>query len=267
MKKEQRWASSFSSNFSFEDEAPPHEVMFAGYPDFLTDFGDETDPCEAFAMNLEHFKDILLWADQHPPNFPKSLYSRPVYLCIVFESNAQADAFARDAGICPDIRYIEWAGEYFAEIFGIDLKKGIMNKAKARKPAPKLGPVINFDSSAYNFTDPRKKPKKEISEKLSSLRNDEKNLAKYLEWTAEGSAYNILCFKTQADKDNTLKALGLEAVYDGRFVWCHDVAKAVGVELIPCPFKEKGMYQGREKRLEEMVITPEELAMYRKKKK
>ncbi len=62
-----------------------------------------------------------------------------------------------------------------------------------------------------------------------------------------------LGFRSEDEKQNLLKALGLSLECDDRFLWCYDLAKVLNVELIPCPYKNKNAYAGSEKGLEGMV--------------
>lgn len=243
-----------SSDFSFDNRPRTFEQIFHGYPSFDPDHGEEKHPSKLVSITLEHIKDICLFSDRHPPDFPASLASRNVYFNIVFESQDQFQRFISYYGLEKyGVYYI--MAEDFAKRIGIDMASGVINNQDERHKNGKV--VTNFTSSYFNFSHPHKAPHKEISEKLKSIREDEKKVANYLDWIGTSGGAITICFKNEKDKANTLKALGLEAEYGGKYVWCHDVARALGIELLPCEFKEKE-YTGREKKLEEMVITDDD---------
>lgn len=259
MKKDKAWATSLKGGFSLAGKAPPPEEMFAGYPDFNIDNAKyKDDPCAAIEATFERMREIMLWSDDHPPYFPGSLHARNIWFAIIFESVEQADDFSKQTGLDKyGDKYL--LGEEFAEVFGIDMEKGTMKlpPQKKNKAKPNFMLNLNFKGSQADFSKYGKKKKPEISEKLKSIRMDEKQLAQYMKWTGDTDYHTCICFNTEKEKENTVKALGLELEYEGKYLWCHDVARVVGVELIPCDFKNKGAYNGREKKLEEMVWDPE----------
>ena len=140
------------------------------------------------------------------------------------------------------------------------MKTGTMKlppKKSRAKPNFNLNLNLNLKGPQTNFSKYGKKKKPEISEKLKSIRMDEKQLARHIKWTGDTDYHTCVCFNTETEKANTVKALGLELEYEGKYLWCHDVASVVGVELIPCEFKNKGAYNGSEKKLEEMIWDPQ----------
>lgn len=112
---------------------------------------------------------------------------------------------------------------------------------------------LKFGTSTMDFGNKPQKP--EIAEKLKQLRASEKQLAKRMEWVADPEYWVCLAFKDEKDKKNLLKALGLELEFGGKYLWCHDVAKSLGVALIPCNFKNKGVYSGKDAKLEGMLLS------------
>lgn len=254
MKKEKRSVSKIGSgSFSFNKQEINIDKIFEGYPDFNMPYGEVENAEADSIVELEHTLKILKWSDEHPPQI-NAVQARSIYFCIVFESREQKNSFLQECDLFHiGDKYI--AGEDFADAFEIDLNAGKRNKKASKKgmafSTMKIGSSLNFGQSSLTFDKKNKKP--EISEKLKGIRADEKQLAKYMEWCADPEYWICLCFRNEQEKTNMLKALNLELEYNNKYLWCYDVAKSLNVELIPCNFLNKGLYTGREKKLEDLV--------------
>lgn len=256
MKKGKKLVSKIGTGgFSTNKKEVNIEEVFAGYPPFAPAYGEIEDVEADSQAELEWVLEWLLHSDKHPPKID-TVHGRNIYFCIIFESREQKDEFLYECDLYRiGDKYL--AGEVFAEAFGIDLKTGTKKERKQKgmafgKSSLSFGSSLSFDTQGqFNFgTGPKKK---ELSEHLKKVREDEKNLAKYMEWCAEAEYWFALAFRTEEEKANCLKALGLELEYDGKYLWCHDVAKALGVELVPCTFKNKNAYSGHDARIESMI--------------
>lgn len=256
MKKDKRLVSKVSSGaFSFRAEEVSVENVFSGYPSFVAPYSEDVDPEQDALAELNHALEILKFSDENPPQI-ETIHGRSIFFCVCFESREQKNTFLQECDLFRlGDKYL--SGEDFAEAFGIDLTTGARNVAAAKKgmafgkSSLALSNSLNFGKTSLQFTG--KKKKSEVSEKLKNIRADEKQLAKYMEWCADPEYWICLCFRTESEKANMLKALGLELEFGGKYLWGHDVAKALGKELVPCPFKNKGLYSGRETKLEAMV--------------
>ena len=197
----------------------------------------------------------MKWSDAHPPKI-HTLYGRRIFFAICFESRDQKNEFLRECDLYRlGDKYL--SGEDCAEAFGIDLATGAKGAVKKKsgmafgKSSLALSSSLKFGTSTMNFGS--KSKKSEISEHLKQLRGSERQLAKLMEWRADPEYWICLAFKDEKDKENLLKALGLELEFGGKYLWCHDVAKSLGVDLIPCEFKNKDVYSGNDAKLEAMI--------------
>lgn len=255
MKKGKKLVSKVGTGgFSTNKKEINIEEVFAGYPPASPAYGENED---VEADSLAEMEWVLAWlkhSDTHPPKID-NIHGRNNYFCIVFESREQKDEFLHECDLYRiGDKYLE--GEIFADAFGIDLATGTIKKRKQNgmafgKSSLSFGSTLSFDGkSQLNLSNAKKK---EISEHLKKVREDEKNLAKYMAWCSEAEYWLALAFRNEKEKENCLKALGLELEYDGKYLWCHDVAKALGVELVPCTFKNKNEYTGHDARIESMI--------------
>ena len=256
MKKEKNLVSKIDNKgFSFSEESLKIDDIFPGHPPYEPTFDEKGNNETDSIAELEHVLTWLKWSDEHPPHF-NGFHGRTSYFCIVFESREQRDTFLREHDL---YRYGDMflQGEHFAEAFGINLETGKRDSSIKQsgmafgKTTLGFSTSMNFGTSTLSFE--TKKKKNEISEKLKDIRASEKELAKLMEWRADPAYYTCLGFRTEKEKQNLLKALGLSLECNDRFLWCYDLAKALDVELIPCPYKNKNAYAGSEKGLEGMI--------------
>ena len=255
MKKEKLLVSKIGKGgFSFGMKEKSPEDVFRGYPPLDVPYGEDVDMEADGIIELEHALEWLLWSDTHPPQID-TIYGRTTFFCVCFESREQKNAFLQECGLYRiGDKYL--SGEDFAEAFGIDLATGTKDDAAKKsgmafgKNSLNLSSSLKFGSSNLKFG---KKEKQEVSEHLKNLRSSEKKLAKLMEWRADPEYWVCLAFKNDMDKTNLLKALGLELEWNGKYLWCHDVANALGMTLIPCEYQNKDAYSGNESKLEAMV--------------
>lgn len=257
MKKEKHSVINDSTSFSFDENNVDYDKVFEGYPPFEPPY-DEVD--RSFETNmriaLEHVFTILKYSDEHPPYVPSEACGRSIFLYIIFESSDQIIDFKKQIKKAK-VDGIDFKAEEFAEAVGIDLTTGKLQRKSSSQSASNglnftQNNSLNFGTSSFDFNSSKKKP--EISDQLKAIREDEKNLAKYMKWTAENNYFLSLCFLSENEKENMLKALNLQPECNGRFLWCHDVARVLGIELLPCHFKNKQAYvSGRDKKLENLV--------------
>ncbi len=246
--------------FSANNKAPSIEEIFEGYPSFEVPYPEDEDYSRDEAIAFEHARNILLWSDQHPPKTGNILDSN-IYFVICFESRDQKEELLEKQGLLQaGDKYL--SAYDFAAAMGIDLKTGQRCEKKAVKKGLNFlggGKGLNFTSSlsfgnntGLDFGGLSKK--KEISEELKAIRKDEKKVAEYMQWTADPEYWICICFNTKEERENCLKAIGLPLEYNDRYMWGLDFAKSFGIELTPCPHKQKDVYSGREKRLESFVV-------------
>lgn len=256
MKKEKLLVSKVGKGgFSLGKKEVDIAEVFEGYPDFQPPYGEEMDLEKDAILELENARSVLLFSDTHPPKID-TIYGRTINFCICFESREQKNEFLHEAGLYRfGDKYL--AAEDFAEAFGIDLESGRKNLAEKKsgmafgKSSMSFGSSLSFGSSSLSFEGTKKK--KEVTEKMKQIRASEKELAKLMEWRADPEYWICLAFSSESHKTNLLKALGLELEFDGKYLWCHDVAKSLGVELLPCTYKNKDVYSGNESKLEAMI--------------
>lgn len=259
MKKEKHLVSKVGKGgFSLGKEIVSPEEVFEGYPSLEVKYTDNFDLEEDSIRELEHALEWLKWSDTHPPKI-HTLYGRHIFFTICFESRDQKNEFLRECDLYRlGDKYL--SGEDFAEAFGIDLATGTKGAGKKKsgmsfgKSSLSLSSSLKFGTSTMNFGIKSKKP--EVSEHLKQLRASERQLAKLMEWRADPEYWICLAFKDEKDKENLLKALGLDLEFGGKYLWCHDVAKSLGIDLVPCDFKNKDVYSGNEAKLEAMVLSP-----------
>ena len=231
--------SGFSLSSSSESEDPKQFVDSLPFK-----LPPPTDDIEQDSINeLEYVLNCMKYCDSHPPQTGNVLDS-PHYIVIVFESREQKDQWLKDCDLYRlGDKYLE--AEYFASTFGIDLKKGtIKNKAIKKESKLQFSSGLNFG----NFGP----AKKEISETLKSIRKDERQLNDYLDWVVQSDFWLCLCFPDETQKANLLKALGLELEWD-KYLWCHDVAKVVKLDLVPCTYKQRAFSGKQDPKLCELV--------------
>lgn len=250
MKREKHLVSKIGKGgFSFRGKEPTIEEIFEGYPPFTPPYSEDVDPEKDAVLELEHTLSVLKYSDAHPPKID-TVHGRNIYFCICFESRDQLDDFLHKVDLYRlGDKYL--TAEDFAEAFGIDLETGKKDLSQKKSGMVFGKTSMNFGTSSLSFQSP--KGKKEISEKLKAIRADEKDLAKLMEWRADPEYWLCLAFASEKHKQNLLAALGLELEFGGKYLWCHDVAKALDVELLPCTFPNKDVYQGKETRLEALV--------------
>lgn len=247
------------TGFSFDNVPAADDLdTFEGYPAFHA-WDDGKTIEENCRLSMQSWLACLKHSDKHPPKLASDYeeFSWPYNLTIVFESFDQKCVFFEK--YMPQLGdfMLEIIGSRIAEAFHIDLETG-SPVAPYIAPEKKDNKKFNF-SSSFNFSQTQldfgnKKPEKTVPETLQNIRAEEKKLASYLLWTEQGDYYSNIMFKTEKEKSNFLKALNLEAEFDGKYIWGPDFAKALGLEVIPCEFKNKPLYAGRERRLEELII-------------
>lgn len=256
MKKDKLLVSKIGKGgFSLAQKNISPQEVFLGYPPLEVPYGDEVNIELDSVAELDHALAWLLWSDAHPPRID-SLYGRSIFFAICFESRDQKNEFLHSCDLYRiGDKYI--TGEDFAGAFGIDLETGLRNKVTKKsgmsfsKASLTLSSSLSFGQSSLSFG--KKEKKTEISEHLKKLRSNEKELAKLMEWRADPEYWICLAFRSEKEKTNMLKALDLELEFGGKYLWCHDVAKSLGVELIPCPYKNKDTYSGSDKQIESMI--------------
>lgn len=256
MKKEKLLVSKVGKGgFSLGKKEVDVAEVFEGYPSFTPPYSEEIDLELDAVLELENARNLLLFSDSHPPKID-TIYGRSIYFCICFESREQKDEFLREVDLYRfGDKYL--AGEDFAEAFGIDLETGKRNKVQQKsgmafgKTSLSFGSSMNFGSSSLSFTSTKKK--KEVTEKMKQLRASEKELAKLMEWRADPEYWICLAFSCEAHKANLLTALGLELEFGGKYLWCHDVAQSLDIELLPCEYKNKDVYSGKDAKIESLI--------------
>ena len=245
-----------AGSFSLNAKKTTFDEALAGYPAFQPTLPQNCDVEHASALELEQCLKVLLYSDEHPPK--DSPNGTNIYFSIVFESREQKDKFLKDLDLFRISDKYLW-GEEFAAATGINLKTGTRKKITEKKSSfGNFGVGFSFGSNT-NFSFGAK-PKEELSEAAKANKARTKELARYIDWIVDSEYFFCLSFHTEKEKSNCLKALGLELEYGGKYLWCHDVAKVLGMELIPCEFKEKNTYkQGTNKRMEDMAFKIHEL--------
>lgn len=254
MKKERKWVSKIGSGrFTFNEKPPKLHEVFAGYPSFDIPYDEDVDIEKDSKLEMTHLLKVLKYSDKNPPKIDV-VQARHICFYIVFESRDQKDKFLKDCDLYRlGDKYL--ASEDFASAFGIDLKKGIINKKSKKKESMKFPQIkfknsFNFGQTGLNFI---KEKKPEISEKLKGIREREKNLHEFLIWTSDTEYWICICFRTENEKENMLKALDLQLEFNNRYLWCYNVANKLNMELLPCTFPNKGIYTGKNKSLENFV--------------
>lgn len=211
------------------------------------------------AAELRYVHDSLQWVDKHPPNTDDILDS-PIFLVIVFESRNQQNAFLNDIGMFKYgdkyFSYLDWCN-----VFKIDTKNAapvVIDIGQQNQEDD----TLSFDLDlSFDFSDfGEKKPqKKEIGDTLKNIRNEEKRTSDYLAWAVDPSFWFCICFRTEDQKENFKKSLGISSEQYAGFdvIWGHDFAKPFHVDLKPCDFKPR-IWSGKEdKRLMALIWNGE----------
>lgn len=246
-----------AGGFSLSKDKKSIAEALAGYPSLVPEIPEGCSTELASVLELEHCLKIMKYSDEHPPQVD-SPHGTNIYFTVVFESRAQKEKFLKDLDLFRISDKYLW-GEEFAAATGINLKTGTRKKVAQKKSAfGNFGTGFSFGGNA-NFSFGMK-PKEELSEAAKANKARTKELAQYIDWITDSEYFFCLSFRTEQEKENCLKALGLELEFGGKYLWCHDVASVLGLELIPCEFNEKNTYrEGSNKRIEEMSFKINDL--------
>lgn len=264
MKKDKHWASKNNGTFDANDTSLLYSTVFEGYPDLVPAYGEKEDLETDSETELLHVLKWLKFADEKPPKI-NSVHGRNIYFTIVFESRDQKNDFLNQCDLFKiGDKYI--TGEDFAEAFGINLKTGERNEKK-RKSGVSFANIANNAGKNFNFTcDATKhfqcpeiqfgnvKKKKEVGEKLKEIRKSEKETQEFLLWSCDTEYYVCIAFKTEKEKENMLKAVNMSLEFEGKYLWGPTLAKNLGIEVIPCTFKNVRVESRLDKKIESVTM-------------
>ena len=260
MKKEKKLVSKVGQGgFSLNKTNRTIGEIFPGFP-LNPDYPEEESFEKNSLVEVEYMRNIFLMCDATPPQLD-SLWGRKEYLCLVFESSEQKDELLHEYDLYRlGNQYIE--AETFADAFGIDLLTGTITHKEAKglsfgKTTTSFSSNMNFGANSTTYDFGTKDDKQEISESLKETRAREKELAKWMAWTGDPTYFLCLAFRSKEEKDAFQKAINIQAEYDGKYIWCHDFAKAIGATLVPCLFKNKNDYKSCDKKISEIIYRGE----------
>lgn len=202
------------------------------------------------AAELDAMRDMLMSCTETPPN-TGDIRDSPHGFCVCFEGRSQKNKFLTDIGMMKFAdKYMD--GYALAEMIGLDMDKGTFDPESGTMNVAGLGSgrkALAFGANKMKFgqLDKGKMPPKEIGEVLTSIRADEKQLAKYMDWVIDAEYWIWLEFWTQDEADKFLAIMGLkaDAGWNRPYVWCHDFADKIGIALEPCVFKDRA-FSGKE---------------------
>ncbi len=212
--------------FSFEDNTIEFDKVYPDFPIDLPDYNEEDENWVNFKKETQYFHDCLVYADSHPPQGIKGHLFSTAFVCVVFQSQEQSETFLKHVDL---FRYsnLLFDSDQFCKQTGVDIKKKKIVKKKSTKKA----------KSDFSFTVPSfdlggfEQKKEEVSEVIKDIRQNEKKVADYMEWTTSTNFYFIITFKDEEEKKAFLDTVGMEAEYSGKYINGLEFAKLFDCKL------------------------------------
>ncbi len=217
------------------------------------------EPEHDCAMLHKIVRRVLLDATKNPRVPPVRDVLYPFGFVIAFNGREWRDKLLADLGLAAHgDKYLD--GHVVAAVLGIELErdtpwsppKFTAHKEPSAGASGKFAAAKGFKAGKLAAVE---EVKAEVGEALQNIRSEEKNVAKYIEWTGDMGFWSSVCFRSQECADRFLRTLGVP-INEKRYMWGDDLAARLGITLPPFTFKYRAQPAKEDTKLCALVQYP-----------